>query len=444
MVKTIAIPDPENIQFGELNPGYVRSPRPEINKSELRRRQESEYMQPDVTKEISGPRLAIAVEAGRMEFAKDVLVGNASGKYENTQQLMVVKARIVEAHRINPQKGLKYADGITDIKPEDMHVLLDDFVAEDESITETPQAGDYIYVDFDNRLTMTGPKYLGLKYRGSKNSGAKPDKTSSQPGANNTSLGDTTAPPSNGSPIPADPSGNLTPQTSGADNCQELKALNRRPGLQPVTSGGPKRPTDQYEQVEMIIIDGTSVMLFPKKYIRAVNALMAAFKQDNGYELGINSAYRRVDLQRCMFENYKTQKQNLIQQGRTAEAERLAPVSDPDIVGRPPLSPVHIAGRAIDFNTGYDPTAPKNRPVNRNREFTEYYIKNKQFRRNEQDQFKRQTLTRVMAGEFGPTAKWLVQNSERFGFRWSGWGFQELWHYDFDVELGRTLGLVDE
>jgi hypothetical protein len=450
-IPVVNIPDPENIQHGELNPGYNRSPRPDINKSEIDRRIKSEYRQPDVTKEISGPRIAIAVEAGRMEYAGDVLVGNAAGKFQNAQQVMVVKARLVEGHRINHpvEGGLKYADETTEVNPKDLHVLLDDFVAEDETITDTPQPGDYIMVDFENRLYMTGPKYLGLKYRGSKNAGAKNAKTSSQAPQNNTSLQNTTAPPGgNGSPVPATPVGNPpgppVVDANGRPDCRQYRTLNSTPGLQPVTSGGPARPTDQYEQLEMVIIDGTASMLFPKKYIRAVQALRKAFKEENGYEIGVNSAYRRVDLQRCMFQRYNFDKAELQRQGRNAEAQRLAPTGDPDALGRSPLSPVHIAGRAVDFNTGYDPTAPKDKKVNRNSEFTEYFIENKQSLRGDRQGFKDNTLDRTMAGEFGPTAQWMVKNSERFGFRWSGWGFQELWHYDFDVNLGKQLGYVDE
>lgn len=55
-----------------------------------------------------------------------------------------------------------------------------------------------------------------------------------------------------------------------------------------------------------------------------------------------------------------------------------------------------------------------------------------------------QAIERVKAGEFGPIAQWLATNSQRFGFVWTGYSFQELWHYEFDVELGKSLGLVDE
>lgn len=447
MVNKTPPPEPENIQFSELNPGFNRSPRPNINKSELDRRARDNHLRPDVTKEIPGPLLAIAVETGRMENPADFLIGDSLAKFGNSQPLMVVRARIVEQHRFShPEQGLKYADDTTDIDPKDMLVMFDEFVAIDEKITDTPQPGDFVLVDYENRLTMTGPKYYGLKYRGSKTSGAKKDKIASQPGANNTSLANNVAPPTSGggSPVPATPVGNPTaPPTALADgrlDCGPLFQLNRTPGLQPTTFGGPARPIEEYEQVEMVIIPTTGVILFPKKYIRAIDALLQAFEQEKGYKLGINSGFRRVDLQRCMYQDYLAKKRNLLREGKVAQAQRVAPVGDPDLT-RGPGAPVHIAGTAIDFNTGYDPTS---RNTNRNSEFTEFYIKNKELRNKDKAEFGRQSFNKTIAGEFGPSAQWLVQNSERFGFRWSGWKFQELWHYDFDIGLGRSLGYVDE
>ena len=161
--------------------------------------------------------------------------------------------------------------------------------------------------------------------------------------------------------------------------------------------------------IEMVYIEGTK-RLYPKKYIRALNALMAAYKTARNKNLTIVSAYRDIAQQRVLYEAYL--------------ARNKAP---PQVA--PPGRSLHNNGLAIDI-------AMSDNKIDYSGRYTSFTFNNSV---NKQD-----VHTRVSNGEFGPVSQWLVQNCGTYGFYWDGWSYRELWHYQLDVSKARQAGLIDD
>jgi hypothetical protein len=161
--------------------------------------------------------------------------------------------------------------------------------------------------------------------------------------------------------------------------------------------------------IEMVYISGTR-KLYPKKYIRALNAMMDTYRAERGKGLTIVSAYRDIEQQRVLYEAYL--------------ARNKAP---PQVA--PPGRSLHNNGLAIDIEMS------ENR-VDYSGRYTTFTFNNPV---NKQDVHRR-----AAAGEFGPVSQWLVNNCGRFGFYWDGWSYRELWHYQLNVANARSAGLIDE
>lgn len=161
--------------------------------------------------------------------------------------------------------------------------------------------------------------------------------------------------------------------------------------------------------IEMVYITGTR-KLYPKKYIRALNAMMDTYRTERGKGLTIVSAYRDIEQQRVLYEAYL--------------ARNKAP---PQVA--PPGRSLHNNGLAIDIEMS------ENR-VDYSGRYTAFTFNNSV---NKQDVHRR-----AAAGEFGPVSQWLVNNCGRFGFYWDGWSYRELWHYQLNVANARSAGLIDE
>jgi D-alanyl-D-alanine dipeptidase len=161
--------------------------------------------------------------------------------------------------------------------------------------------------------------------------------------------------------------------------------------------------------IEMVYITGTR-KLYPKKYIRALNAMMDAYRTARGKNLTIVSAYRDIEQQRVLYEAYL--------------ARNKAP---PQVA--PPGRSLHNNGLAIDIEMS------ENR-VDYSGRYTSFTFNNPV---NKQDVHRR-----AAEGEFGPVSQWLVNNCGKFGFYWDGWSYRELWHYQLNVNLARSAGLIDE
>ena len=160
-------------------------------------------------------------------------------------------------------------------------------------------------------------------------------------------------------------------------------------------------------QTEMVFVDQTKRILYPRKYIRSLETMRNAYKNSTGKTLTIVSGYRSVELQRDMYQDY-------LARGKM----------DPQVA--PPGKSLHNSGKAIDISMSTN-------GIN----WSAIYA---QISKPE----KEQAHLRAIAGEFGPTAKWLVENGKNFGYEWIGYSFRELWHYELQVNVARSLGLLDE
>lgn len=251
--------------------------------------------------------------------------------------------------------------------------------ANSNKIKESPNKGDLVKVNIYTR------RYLGLHSRSTIDAGKKENKQTieQQIKKPTLSLNDTVSPPNSTNPVPSQ-----TPKNPGLYQIFQLSDTT------PKQSN--TRPPDD---IEMDFIPGTS-KLFPKKYMNAINEMKKAFKNETGQELGITSAFRTNDEQKVLYDKYL--------QGISAPAAQ-------------PGFSKHQSGQAIDFSTG--------------KIFNDDFAKAKL---NQSLAFEK-----ASSGQFGIVAKWLTLNSQRFGFRWTGYKIGELWHYDFDVNLAKQLGLIE-
>lgn len=402
--------NPEDEPFGHNNP-WPRIRRIEPTESELERLKKDEHIRPDISKNITGHLIGIALETAYYIYPPFPPEYHSAGR-ENMDKLIAVKAQIIEQDNCpHPDQKLRFDSG-EEIPPEAITPLFETFISVTNNL-DPPNKGDKIFVDFENRLYRTKPTYYGILTKGSETAGKKKDKVTAQPKSQQNSLTDNTKPPSGLNPIP-----NISQQTStnnvSQDACLDLKIANRQPGIFPITTGGPP-PPEGYETAEMVIIPGSAFILYPKKYIKAVEAMIDAYKKETGKNLGFTSGYRNIDLQRCMYQEW-------VKGGRTGPA-----VGDPDRGFAK-----HPAGLAIDFNTG----------VEGNRLFKQF-SEQSDFKSLQRVNKKSQSFQKTKNGDFGLVAKWLASNSQRFGFTWTGWSFKELWHYEFDENMARSLGLIE-
>ena len=405
--------NPEDIAFGDLN-SFLRRKRNPIGNSELQRRQKDDHINPSVLTEIPGPLVAIAISSRRVPLPYSITDSTATAAGAD---ILIVKARIVELDRCpHPNEKIEYLDGSGTVKQSDLELLHDEFVAINSKINDKPSPGDFVLVDYENRATRSGPKYFGLKEGGT--AGIAPGTAEKAQKLldkfkNAVGLGDTTTAPNDGSPVPVQNSQNPT-STFTSPGCPMESAEQNQPGFFPVSKGGPPPPTG-YEMMEMAIVSdnqGSGIVLFPKKYMHVFEEMRTAYKNETGNVLGVTSGYRSINLQRCMYQNWLN----------NPDPKKTA-VGNPDKVG----GSRHINGTAVDLNT--------------------YKIENIKFvdysRTNENSPtYASEAFAKEKNGDFGPVAKWLSMNSQKFAFKWSGYKFNELWHYDFDVNLATQLGKI--
>jgi hypothetical protein len=412
-------PNPEDLLFGQTNPSFLRTARPQISNSELQRKKEDDQVRPDASKETFSPLIAVALETGEYR-GPDYFIGDVSIQFQNAKQLIVVRAKIIEQDPTpHPDekdidgKPLTYDDG-SEINPDTITSIHEEFVAASANITDRPNKGDHILVDFDNRITRTGPKYYGIKSRASKNAGAKKQLRASDAQNPQAGLQDTTAPPS-GEPIPQ----TFNPTAYGSG----FASLSGKPGLYQVAENGRTRPPDD---MEMVVIEGTANLLYPKKYIRAFYAMSQAYTAETGKKLGVTSAYRDVQLQAQMYEAY------------LARNKRSPQVAQPGYSK-------HNNGRALDLATGKQYNDAFDSGIGLQIQLAQQAERSglpSPSGRSSSDLIA-EARARVASGEFGEVAKWLTANSKRFGFNWAGYTIKELWHYELDIGAATSLGLID-
>jgi LAS superfamily LD-carboxypeptidase LdcB len=401
--------NPEDEPFGQNN-AWPRIRRANPTDSELERLKKDEHIRPDVSKNISGPLIGIALENGYYIYPP-FPTEYQSSQMQNIDKLIAVRAQIIEQDNCpHPDQSLKFDNG-QEISSETLMPLFEIFISVSDKL-DPPSKGDKIFVDYENRLFRTRPTYYGISRKGSETAGKKKDKKASQATPQQNSLTDSTKPPSGLNPIPSIQQQSFP--TSGQNPCIDLKKANRQPGIWPITTGG-SPPPNGYETAEMVIIPGSAFILFPKKYIKAVEAMIDAYKKETGQTLGFTSGYRNIDLQRCMYQDW-------LRKGKP-----FPQVGNPD-----KGSPKHTAGKALDFSTGKEGNL-----------LFKQFAESSDFGSLKRVDKNAQSFEKTKNGDFGLVAKWLANNSQRFGFTWTGWSFKELWHYEFDENTARSLGLIE-
>lgn len=332
-----------------------------------------------------------AIERGVMRRLSDIDI-RPSVAHSNSQDVLVVRVWCPDLHGcfVHPDRNEFNINGNLITREFLMSVAGSSliYVAANSDISQKgiPDAGDLVMISRDPIAgDSSAGLYHGIVQKSTLNAGSKirtEKKEDNTPG-----LEDTTKEPIGGSPIPGL---NETTVDSKTD-----VTTKKQPGLYEVREVIGKKPNQQsiYKgKYQMVIVPGASV-LFPKRYIKVVEALMNAYKEETGQSMGIRSGYRDIEEQRILYERYTS--------GKTTN------------VTAPPGFSKHNNGTGIDFQT---------------------YTENNDLFKLQGSSEKQTALQQVKTGNFGQVAKWLAENSTRFGFEWTGYLFDELWHYELRPE----------
>lgn len=156
--------------------------------------------------------------------------------------------------------------------------------------------------------------------------------------------------------------------------------------------------------------DGKSVLI--RDMIQnSLIAMNVAMKNDINEDLQINSGFRSYEQQACMYEIYKKCLKKWEDNGRKGAPP--SSVSDPNKSGKYS----HLTGMAIDLNTGVA-----------RKEITGLSIL--------------QIKENILKRDYTARWRWLVTNSEKYGFVWSGKNFNEPWHFEFNEDLAMRNNLI--
>lgn len=348
--------------------------KPIINSYQTQKQIEDDYHNPPLL-DYSVPQKAIVIEKGSKISKK--LAGISTSEGDGAELVMRIKAVFKQPVDgvLNPHK-FPVTDRETgeQIDPQIIIDSLPHYYAISDQISNDgiPDIDDEVFISIQN-----GQRYYhGFVNRGAVNSGAR--KIKQIIAENFPGLQDTTNMPANGSPVPQ------------VNNNASMPTLQNnsgppQPGLYPVH----KMSEQPYDYLEMVIIgDGVS-LLYPKKYHKVVQAMREQYKNDTGQTLGITSAYRDVNKQKKLYDDYIS--------GRSTT-----------VAAKPGFSK-HNDGLALDFDT-----------------VKEFNNKFKQYGSNN----KNEAISDSRNADFGAVAQWLSNNSEKFGFVWTGYAFDELWHYE--------------
>ena len=150
-----------------------------------------------------------------------------------------------------------------------------------------------------------------------------------------------------------------------------------------------------------------------------------------GIKLKINQGYRSYEKQECYYRNYKACLDEWNKSGRRGPK--------PSAAANPKRSTNkssnHMNGKAADFNTGVSRQDPKLKEV--------FKLASS---RGGRDPASALELTKERIddnnGNFSKHWSWLIKNSERYGWIWSGIKFREPWHFHFDENLARKNNLL--
>ncbi len=181
-------------------------------------------------------------------------------------------------------------------------------------------------------------------------------------------------------------------------------------------------------KVKMVFIDFNPrrEKLIAEIAYRSLRKMFEDAQQQN-INLRINDAFRSYEKQECFYRNYKTCLDEWNKSGK-AGPKPSAAANPKNITNN---SSNHMNGKAADFNTGTSRTDVGLKDV---------------FALGKKDpaQALEEAKRRVDLGNVSSTKewKWLINNSEKYGWVWSGIKFREPWHFHFDENLARRNNML--
>lgn len=156
--------------------------------------------------------------------------------------------------------------------------------------------------------------------------------------------------------------------------------------------------------------------IIPDYMEKALDAMTADMKNQIGVDLIINSTFRSEKKQQCFYDRYKTCLDEWKARGSKPP--------QPPPAARPPNNGVannsHLAGNAVDFSTGT--------------QITDVY----ELGSDPQGLEKAQENAR--RGKYSKVFNWLVLNSYKYGFTWTGRTAREPWHFSFSEQQAKRRG----
>lgn len=294
-------------------------------------------------------------------------------------------------------------------------VMMNAFIPESLDLKE-PEVGEEVYLQFKDPYNRTGGVYKG-KVKGFNISELVVDAAKNVIESAKNLFNNNTS----------------TPSTIG-----ECKYANKQSGQVDYSNCKTSYPQGEYEiffgnknsfgKAKMVLLDFNSKPNIAVEQL-AYNSLKKMFQdaKTQGVTLQINSGYRSYETQECFYNNYLACYQEWIKSGKSGVSPSVA--ADPK--KSKPTTSSHLNGKAVDFNTG---------GVSRTDS-------------NLQDVFTVASADKAAALEMAKKKlqqgsinskawQWLVFNSEKYGWVWSGIAFREPWHFHFDENLARKNGII--
>lgn len=301
----------------------------------------------------------------------------------------------------------------TDYESSEDIVLMDKFIPENLSIQE-PEVGELIYIQYADPHNRIGGIYKG-RMKGFTISNLVNDSQNSIKNSKN----------------------NFNNNVSSLSSVGECRYSNRQTAQVDYSNCKTVYQEGEFEiffgdktslgKVRMVYADFNSKPNILVQQI-AYNSLKQMFEDASreGVTLTINSGFRSYETQECFFNNFLACYEEWRNGGRVGEK--------PSVAANPKLSTPsvssHLNGLAADFNTGVSRTQPEVREI-----FNIASTNPAAALEDAKNKLNNNTIT-------SQAWKWLVFNSERYGWVWSGIKFREPWHFHFDEKLARNNGFV--
>ena len=301
--------------------------------------------------------------------------------------------------------------------------LMDEFVPSSTDLRE-PAPGELIYVSYDDVNNRLGGTYLG------------PAKSADLAETVIANVYDTldsvkkifNSPSSNKTTVAAVGDCRYSNRETGQVDYSQCSSENRGPGEYELIFGEGKSAGT----AKMVLIDFNpkANQLIQETAYRSLKKMFED-AASQGIKLKINQGYRSYEKQECYYRNYKACLDEWNKSGRRGPK--------PSAAANPKRSTNkssnHMNGKAADFNTGVSRQDPKLKEV--------FKLASS---RGGRDPASALELTKERIddnnGNFSKHWSWLIKNSERYGWIWSGIKFREPWHFHFDENLARKNNLL--